>query len=123
MRRLFHAAEQGYDAIVFSRDRDGDVQRKDDVERGIRDALTENPGLRVVGGVAREAVEAWILALLGQHDSEAHTDPKAVLSAQPHGIQNRAQKVEAVEGADMSRIPDDAESLHAWLERARAVLG
>jgi len=123
MRLLFRAAEQGYDVIVFSRDRDGDVQREVDVQRGIRDALEEDPSLRVVGGVAREEVEAWILALLGQQGSEAHTNPKAVLSAQPHRIGSRAQKVEAVEGADMSRIPDDAESLHAWLERARAVLG
>jgi hypothetical protein len=122
MRLLFRAVEEGYDVVVFSRDRDGDPQRHTDVERGIHDARAEYPDLRVVGGVAREEIEAWVLALLGQPASEGHTNPKEVLSAAPHGIGNRDAKVAAVEAADMSRLPDDAESLHRWLERARAAL-
>ncbi len=70
---------------------------------------------------AAEEIEAWVLALLGERDSESHADAKRVL-AKAHGIDNRHSKIEAVRAANIDRVPEDARSLKQWRERARNAL-
>lgn len=121
--RLLQLAElEGFDAVAFSRDRDGDEQRECEVERGIREGVELVPSLRVIGGVAVEDIEAWLLALLGERGSESHSHPKQVLAAEPHSVTSREEKVELVLEAEVEAIPEDARSLLRWLERAREAL-
>jgi hypothetical protein len=111
------AEEAGCDALVFVRDQDGYADRQADVEEGVRLAQERDFELALVGGVAVQEIEAWILALLGEKGSQRHSDAKAVL-AQKHGIATCAEKVAAVESADHARIAADAASLRDWLAMA-----
>lgn len=118
------AAEKGAEALVFARDRDGDRARQRDVEAGLDAARRENPTLRIVGGVAIEMIECWLLALRGQRRSQTCHDPKGELANQ-YGVTNLEQKVELVQEAKLEpgAIPADAESLLTWLKQARDAFG
>ena len=78
------ATEAGCQIVAFVRDRDGDREREDAIEDGIRRAADLGFTLGVVGGVAIETVDAWILALRGVRRSQEVTDPKAVLRDTHH---------------------------------------
>jgi hypothetical protein len=108
------AEEMRCDVLVFVRDQDGDEARRTDIEEGIRLAYERGFAPALVGGVAIQEIEAWVLALLGERKSERHADAKAVL-AKKHGITTCLGKVAVVEGADRSKIPKDAVSLREWL--------
>ena len=118
---MVEAEEAGADVLVFVRDQDGYEDRQDDIEEGLRRAEARGDMPRVVGGVAVQEIEAWILALHGERRSEQHADAKAVLRAR-HAIADLDEKVAVIEGADLTQIPEDAASLHIWLKRARIVL-
>ncbi|MCK6685844.1 MAG: hypothetical protein L6R30_25895 [Thermoanaerobaculia bacterium] len=111
------AKEANCDVLAFTRDRDRSHERQRDVEVGMTEAGEE---LEVAGGVAIENLDAWILALRGERESESLADPKSKLSER--GIQTTEEKVEAVQAADVRAIPPDAKSLQVWLDRAREVL-
>ena len=111
------AREAGADVVVFSRDCDRDDQRAADIEAGIAEAERESAP-RVVGGIAREAIEAWILALKGQRGSESHSKPKVPLAELLDHLGTEAM-VQTVTSDNLEHIPPDAESLHLWLKRAR----
>ncbi len=113
---LVNAAEEARcDVLVFVRDQDGYPDRQSDIEEGIRLAYERGfePGL--VGGVVVQEIEAWILALLGERNTELHSDAKSVLDKN-HGISRRDEMVLVVEGADRRKIPKDAVSLGDWLK-------
>jgi hypothetical protein len=116
---VLEAEELGCDAVVFVRDRDGDPERQADIEAGVKQARAGDFAPAVVGGVAIEEIEAWILALMGEHGSEQHTDPKAVLARQ-HGITGCAEMVNAVQKRRLEDLPMDATSLRDWLKEATA---
>ena len=113
------AEEARCDALVFVRDQDGDTAREASIAEGIRLAQERGFGPSVVGGVATQEIEAWILALLGDRHTEHHVDAKSVL-ARTHGLTTCVGKVAVVENADRSKIPDDAASLRAWLSQVDA---
>ncbi|MBI5499289.1 MAG: hypothetical protein HY907_03535 [Deltaproteobacteria bacterium] len=116
------AREGGYGAVLFIRDRDGSAEREADVEAGIRLA-GESPDLEnvgVAGGIATEAVEAWLLALLGQAGTERLPDPKRELERR--GLETCQSKVELIREHGIARVPNDAASLGRWLGRVREVL-
>jgi hypothetical protein len=115
------AREAGCEAICFIRDRDRDPRREQDVEAGITAAQQMFPGLRVIGGMAIEELEAWVLALSGERQSEQLADAKEHL-ANSRGISTTAQMLCIVEAADLDRLPKDAGSLQRWLARARHAL-
>jgi hypothetical protein len=114
------AEEHGADVLVFARDRDRRSEREQAVEQGLRDAASKHQrSMAIVGGVAIESTEAWILALKGERDSESHRDPKSALRER-YRISTVEEKVAAVRDTQCARIPDDAQSLCRWLDRARA---
>jgi len=75
----------------------------------------------VIGGVAIERFESWLLALAGKTGSEKARRPEATLTEL--GVNTTAEMVELVESVGLDRIPEDAGSLRSWIERARAMLG
>jgi hypothetical protein len=113
------AEEARCDALVFVRDQDGDTDREASIDEGVRLAHERGFGPALVGGVAVQEIEAWILALLGERNTQHHTDAKSVL-VKKHGITTCAGKVAVVENADRGKIPDDAISLRAWLAQVDA---
>jgi hypothetical protein len=118
---VLEADETGAKVLVFVRDQDGYPDREEDIEEGIRQARARSYGPEVVGGVAVQEIEAWVLAILGERRSEQHADAKAILAAR-HGIDSLSAKVAAIDAADLDRIPRDATSLRTWLERATLAL-
>lgn len=109
--------------MVFVRDSDRDRyhQRENDIERGIQEAEALFPELDICGGVAKQEIEAWILALLGENRSESHSDAKTILKSR-HQIDRRIEKVRAIENADFAAMAKDANSLQLWIDRARKAL-
>lgn len=114
---MIEAEEAKADVLVFVRDQDGYRDREEAIEEGVRRAREGDYSPAVVGGVAVQEIEAWILALLGESRSERHADAKSVL-AERHGVAGRTAKIAAVEAADLKRIPEDARSLRTWLDVA-----
>lgn len=115
------ADEAGCDALVFVRDQDGDEERQADIEEGLRLAQGKGLDVAIIGGVAVQEIEAWILAILGERRSEHHADAKQVLR-QRHKIAEREEMVEVIDERGIDGIADDAASLHAWLEMATRAL-
>ena len=118
------AEEAGHDVLAFSRDLDADREREDAIEEGLRRAAELCPGLGLVGGVAVPALEGWVLALLKVAKTEGFSRDRAQAELDAKGLapKDGAAMVEALAEADLATLPRDAESLRAWLERARAVL-
>ncbi len=122
-RLLLRARELGCDVVVFSRDTDGQTERRADIERAIeaheRGPL---PTPRVAGGVAEPKLEAWILALAGATHSEDRGHLLERLAELGVGEKDTRAMVAVVERADLEHLPADALSLHSWLGRARTAL-
>lgn len=115
------ADEAGCDALVFVRDQDGDEERQADIEEGVRAAQGRGLDVDIIGGVAVQEIEAWILAILGERRSEHHADAKQVLK-QRHQITEREEMVEVIDERGVDGIPEDAASLRTWLEMATGAL-
>ena len=120
MGLALQADERECDALVFVRDRDGDLEREKDIEQGI-ELASKRFRVRIVGGTANEELEAWILAMLGTRKSESFADAKTKL-ADAHETTTREQKCEVVTKANFGELPEDCPSLRRWLERAKAGL-
>jgi len=117
---MLHAEDAAAEIVAFTRDRDGDPEREQEISRGIAEAEKRfDPG--VIGGMAIEELEAWILAMLGEHGSERLTDPKAKLQRE-HGISGRDSLVGVALQTDLDSLPHDARSLRAWLQQATYAL-
>jgi hypothetical protein len=116
-----HASEQDCAVLAFSRDRDGDLAREDAIAEGIAQAQHEFPEVRVVGGLAIEQIESWVLAAGGRTRTESITDAKAA-AEQAFGGARLETLLRELEKADIAKLPADAVSLRAWLARAEAVL-
>jgi hypothetical protein len=110
--------ENGAELVVFSRDRDRDLDRAKTVDQGIEEA-NRLGGARVTGGLAIEAIESWVLAAKGERHTEHHARPKERL-AQVHGIADVESMVAAIGEADLGCLPDDALSLAEWIRRVQA---
>ena len=114
---VLKAQEKGAHVAAFVRDRDGYEQRQRDIDAGILGAQSILP--HVIGGMAVEKLESWIVAILGGSASETMRRPEDYLAERGIGEKNTAGMVSAVASADMGRIPEDAASLRLWLLRAR----
>lgn len=114
------AAEAGCDVLVFVRDRDRSVERERAITETV-DALISD-GTPVIGAVALECTDAWILAIDGQKRSETLGTATAK-AARERLASNTAAAVDFLERRGLAAIAPDAKSLLAWLERADVVLG
>jgi hypothetical protein len=117
-----HALEADADLLIFVRDRDGAVDRAAAIDHAMAELLAEGDWCPVVGGVAIEAIEAWVLAFVGDAAPELHKDPKAVLAAAPHTIRTLQAKGDAVTAGNIVSAAQAAPSLHNWLQSARIVV-
>lgn len=118
------ARENQCDLIVFSRDRDADLDREAAIGRGMAwlREKTEGTGLSVVGGIAIECIEAWVLAVTGLRGTEAlgRVRPKKMVGER--GLDSATRMADFVEMAGVLDVPDDAASLQRWLGQARIAL-
>lgn len=125
-RAHHHARKRGCDVFAFTRDRDGTkfAHREEEIERAI-ERLEESPatGPAVVGGVAIEKLESWLVAIAGTHGSEGHRRPEEVLAGLGIAEKDTAAMVRFVEETGIQDIPSDARSLRRWLDRAQRALG
>lgn len=120
MGLIIHALDAGAEVVVFSRDRDKDTTRGEAIEEGIAKSRVEFPEVGIVGGVAIEEIEAWVLAVRGERRTEQLSRAKEALEQK--GITSREQKMQEIERCELENIASDAESLRVWIERARSVL-
>ena len=116
-----HASEAGCAVLAFSRDRDGDVSREEAIAEGIAQAQRDFPEVRVVGGLAIEQIESWVLAAGGRTRTESITDAKAA-AEQALGDARLETLLRELEKADIANLPEDASSLRAWLVVAAAAI-
>lgn len=127
VRLALDAKEQGFDAVVFSRDQDtgSDAEdRREDVARGIQEARALfADGPPIAGGVAVPCIEGWVAAFAGATHTEAMSKPAAEQALRERGIgPTLGGMVAAVDGATASPARD-ATNLIGWLEEVRRVLG
>jgi hypothetical protein len=115
------AREAGADVLVFSRDEDGDADRSAAISRGKADASVKVPSVRVVGGLAVQCIEAWLLALVGERGTEGLHRARAKTQLEARA-QDTATKVAIIDAADLDALPEDARSLRAWLADAHTAL-
>lgn len=121
VRRLCLMAEEaGADVVVFARDRDAFDERDQQIADGIDAARAGGSGVRVGGGVAVRAIEAWALLVLGDPNAEQHRDPKSVLDAKHGSTRAHQCDVLAAENA-LARVPKGTH-FDAWLVSVRAAL-
>jgi hypothetical protein len=114
------AKEAGAEVVAFTRDRDADGDREAHIEAAIEEApgvLTVAP--KIVGAVAVEMLESWILALQCHAKSESIPRSKVKDTLRATGVISTAQMVGAIDSADLDKLPADATSLQKWITRAQ----
>ncbi len=124
------AYEEASDAVAFSRDVDSDPDREHAVTAALEWIRDQSEWkIEVIGGVAKPAMEGWILALRGVPSSDAMSRRRAKerLAEQAIDLKSTDHYVQAVEDAVLGEsphfgLPPGAESLRAWLATAHAVL-
>ena len=120
---ILKAREAGCHVVAFSRDTDGHSEVDFNVETAIADhEQTGDGSIRVAGGTADPKLEAWVLALKGEHHCEDRGHLQERLEKLGVGPKDTPAMVAVVEQADLSAVPEDAHSLVRWLGRARAAL-
>lgn len=120
---LLHATEQGCDVVVFSRDRDGAKNRSRQVELDAIVSESSAAGtVKVVGSVAVETLEAWVLAAAGDRKCESYADPARELTERFEvPPKDTRAMVALVEAADLSAAAACSASLQRWIGSARRV--
>jgi len=116
------AKEKGCSIIAFSRDTDGDAQRKIDLENGMKKAHEFfGSDLGIVGGIAIPCIEGWILAILGELRTEQYSKSKAITTLIAKGIPKKCTEkmVARIAIADLDKISEDADGLRQWLRAAK----
>jgi hypothetical protein len=124
------AYEDAADAVAFSRDVDSDPDREEAVATAVAWIRNESGWfIEVVGGVAKPAIEGWILALRAVPGTDAMSRARAEehLARQEIDLKSTDHYVEVIEQAALGEaphfgLPSGAESLRAWLATAQEVL-
>lgn len=127
---VLSAYEDAADAVAFSRDVDSDPDRKEAVDEALSWIRDESDWLiEVIGGVAKPAVEGWILALRAVPGTDDMSRPRVNehLAGQEIGVKSTDHYVDVVEQVELGEsphfgLPAGAESLRTWLATAHEVL-
>jgi hypothetical protein len=117
---VLDAKERGAQVVAFVRDQDDDPDRSAIIANAIEQARANFSDIRVVGDTAVPVLEAWILAMMGETDTEAIGKAKAQRLLADQGITTTAKMV----GEAMANrpVPEDAIHLRSWLVQAKAAL-
>ncbi len=112
------------DVVAYVRDRDEDLERAQVIAQAILKAEELFPSVRIAGGTAVPVLEAWILAILGEHQTEKLSKAGAQSRLESKGVARKDTQamVSIVDTMVRDRIPRDAESLCQWLSRAEETL-
>lgn len=126
---VLEAQEDAADAVAFTRDLDSDPEREDAVAAALARIHAESWPIEVIGGVAKPAIEGWILALCAVPRTDKMSRDRTLAHLAEHGIgaKSTADYVDVVEQAELGEpghfgLPPGAESLRAWLATAHEVL-
>ncbi len=123
------AKERKFDAILFSRDRDSAKREGKERERSFNEGLEaiasqlpSHPA--IVGEMAIERLESWVLAVAGQRKSESLPDAKVdtLLLAQGVKAKDTEAMTSLIHKYRLVQIPDDAVSLRSWLNKIDKLL-
>jgi hypothetical protein len=125
IKLALQAKERGCEVVAFSRDVDVDHRREEAVDEGIEKAQAAYEGLAIIGGVAKPAIEGWILALHGIRDTDrlSRAKAKTALEEQDVSLKSTEDYVAVAETADLEKLPSGCDSLCTWIRRAREELG
>jgi hypothetical protein len=124
------AFEAGVEIIAFVRDVDSDEDREDAIAEAIR-WIEHDSGwpIDVIGGVAKPALEGWILALRGHHDTDemSRARTRERLDEASIELKSHAHYIEIIEAASLGPppsfdLPPGTASLQQWLAKAHEVL-
>jgi len=121
---VLEAKRAGSRVLAFVRDADDDRQRPKTIDDAIVKSKEAYPEIEVIGGTAIPVLEAWILALLGEHHTESLGKAAAQTKLTKKGIEDKDTKamVEAITDSNIRNLPADANSLNRWLRTAEDVL-
>ena len=126
---VLEAYENAADAVAFTRDVDNDPDREDAMTAALAWVRDEGWLIDVIGGVAKPAIEGWILALRAVPGTDEMSRRRAMAHLAEHGIgiKSTADYVDVVEQAEFGEpprfsLPAGAESLRAWLATAHDIL-
>lgn len=122
---LVHEAKRARaQVLAFVRDADGDRDRTRAIEAGIREARKSFPDVEIVGGTAIPVLEAWILAMHGEQNTEGLSKAAAQAKLVQKHIdpKNTDAMVEVATKVVPARLPEDATSLKTWLATASEIL-
>jgi len=126
---VLEAQENAADAVAFTRDLDSDREREDAVTAALARIRAESWPIEVIGGIAKPAIEGWILALCAVPRTDKMSRDRTLAQLAEHGIgaKSTADYVDVVEQAELGEpdhfgLPSGAESHRAWLATAQEVL-
>jgi hypothetical protein len=121
---VFTAWENACEVVAFTRDADADDRRTAAIERGIAAAKTVVPDVLVIGGIAKPAIEGWLLALLGMRDTDSMSRERTLEELRRKGLPEKqpVAYVELVEHAELEGIAVGCDTFTTWLDRARTNL-
>ena len=121
---VYEATRAGARVLAFLRDANGDQRRPQIIADAINEAKTKFPNVDVIGGAAIPVLEAWILAIQGEHATEKLHKAAAQSKLVEKGIASKdtGAMVDVAAKIVRANLPGDAASLHAWLARADEVL-
>lgn len=125
---VLEAYEDASDAVAFSRDIDSDPERDAAVADALRRIRQLGWHIEVIGGVAKPAIEGWVLALCGERDTdELSRDRAAQRINERIAAKSTDDYVDIVEQAvlgapDHFGLSPGTESLRAWLATAHEVM-
>lgn len=117
------ATEEDCRVLAFIRDSDGDAARVEEIESALGELpdLAVAPGLRVAGGCAKPALEAWSLTFAGEPSAESWPKRRVEQRAAELGLSTTAAMTAAIEAGETTAVPHGS-SLATWLARAERAL-
>lgn len=114
---VLDAKRAGAHAVAFVRDADDDRERPRVIDEAIAQAGVDFPTIDVIGGTAVPVLEAWVLALQGEHRTEKLSRAASQTALARKGIapKDTAAMVAVITEAGTRNLAPDATRLLKWL--------